>query len=322
MSPRPLRLAALLAPGLILAACGGGTDSSSSPTVAAAPPAQQEALVGTGGRSGGGEAGSLQIPVQQANRDGAALTATASGTLDRANPFFKGFGNGRSCATCHDEGNGWSIGPDSLAARFNVSNGNDPIFKLVDGANSPAAATGTLDQTRVAYSMLLTKGLIRVGMPIPTGAEFTLVRADDPYKYASARELSLFRRPLPTTNLKFVSSVMWDNRETFTDAQSNTCIVGARPARCFASVDFDLLHQSNSAVRGHAEAAQDLTAAEQRAIVDFEKTLFTTQLVSKDAGNLTEAGALGGPDGDRLHGRHLPGHSPVVHRLRSGLPPR
>lgn len=30
---------------------------------------------------------------------------------------------------------------------------------------------------------------------------------DDPYHYASAAELALFRRPLPTTNLKFDSTV-------------------------------------------------------------------------------------------------------------------
>jgi hypothetical protein len=44
---------------------------------------------------------------------------------------------------------------------------------------------------RVAYSMLLTKGLVRVGIGIPDGAEFELVAVDDPYGYASARELSL-----------------------------------------------------------------------------------------------------------------------------------
>ena len=36
--------------------------------------------------------------------------------------------------------------------------------------------------------MLLTRGVIRIGMPLPSGAEFTLVRADDPYRYASAQK--------------------------------------------------------------------------------------------------------------------------------------
>ncbi len=53
------------------------------------------------------------------------------------------------------------------------------------------------------------------------GAEFELVAVDDPYGHASAQDLSLFRRPLPATNLKFLSTVMWDGRETFKDPASH-----------------------------------------------------------------------------------------------------
>jgi hypothetical protein len=49
-------------------------------------------------------------------------------------------------------------------------------------------------------------------------AEFELVSVQDPYGYAghnaNGDELSLFRRPPPTTNLGFLSTVMWDGRET------------------------------------------------------------------------------------------------------------
>lgn len=237
----------------------------------------------------------LITPLPQPNPAGAALTRTNSGVIDTANPFFKAFGNGRSCASCHQESAGWSVTPQNLQARFAQSNGNDPIFRLNDGANSPNAASASVEQKRQAYSMLLSKGLIRVGLPIPAGAEFTLVKVDDPYGYASAQELSLFRRPLPSTNLNFQSVLMWDARETLADAQSKLCIVGSRPAQCFASMDFDLLHQANSAVTGHAQAAQGLTAAEQRSIVDFEKSLITAQVSSNLAGSLAGAGATGGP---------------------------
>ncbi|WP_229457917.1 cytochrome C [Massilia glaciei] len=274
-----------ITPGLLLvallSACGGGGAPTTAPV--------SLPTIGTG------PAPTPAAPGAQANRDGSALTTTAAGFIDTANPFFKPLGNGRSCATCHAQAEGWSITPPALAARFANTNGTDPVFRLIDGANSPNALAVTLDQKRLAYSMLLTKGLIRVGLPVPAGAEFTLLRADDPYGYASATELSLFRRPLASTNLKFASSVMWDNRETTADANSTSCIRGAVPALCFGPIDADLLHQANGAVRGHAEAAQDLTAAEQRAIVDFEKSLFTAQLTSTAAGDLTAAGALGGP---------------------------
>jgi len=93
--------------------------------------------------------------------------------------------------------------------------------------------------------MLLDKGLIRVGIGIPRDAEFELIAADDPYRYASAAELSLFRRPLPATNLKFLTAVMWDGRETFADPASRDCILGT--PSCFASIHFDLADQANGA---------------------------------------------------------------------------
>src|SRR5262249_9071614 len=131
---------------------------------------------------------------------------------------------------------------------------------------------------RSAYSMLLTKGLIRVGIGIPANAEFELVWVDDPYGFASASQLSLFRRPLPSTNLKFLSTVMWDGRETF-------------PGK---TIDFDLLDQANGATQGHAQAAQAISPATARAIVDFEMGLFTAQSFDDNAKNLTARNALGG----------------------------
>jgi hypothetical protein len=233
--------------------------------------------------------------VPKENANGTSLTISASGGIDNANPFFKPMGNGRSCASCHSENAGWSVTPNDLQARFTLSSGNDPVFRTVDGANSPHAAVATIDQKRLAYSMLLTKGVIRVGIGIPAGAEFSLVRVEDPYGYASATELSLFRRPLPSANLKFLSTVMWDARETIPAAAGPNCILGANPARCFASIDTGLLRQAADAVRGHAEAAQELSAAEQRAIVDFEAGLFAAQASTRSAGALTEAGGRGGP---------------------------
>ncbi|WP_374357061.1 hypothetical protein, partial [Chitinimonas sp.] len=136
----------------------------------------------------------LLAPVD--NGEGASATFTSAGSIDTGNLFFKPLGNGRACASCHDQGAGWSITPDTLARRFSASNGLDPVFRLNDGANSPNAKVDTQDQRFAAYSMLRSKGLIRVGLGIPAGAEFTLAAVDDPYGYASAKELSLFRRPL------------------------------------------------------------------------------------------------------------------------------
>ncbi len=138
------------------------------------------------------------------NEEGASATVTLapSGAIDTTNPFFQPQGNGRSCATCHDQQAGWSITPDTLAKRFKDSDGLDPVFRTNDGAVSPNAPVATTAERERAYAMLLSKGLIRVGLPIPAGAEFELLSVDDPYHFATAAELSLFRRPLPTTNLQ------------------------------------------------------------------------------------------------------------------------
>ena len=141
--------------------------------------------------------------------------------------------------------------------------------------------------------MLLDKGLIRVGIGIPADAEFELIATDDPYGYAHAGELSLFRRPLPSANLKFLSTVMWDGRETFKDPASKDCILGT--ATCFASMHFDLDHQAGDATTGHAQAPLQPSVEQREAIIAFESALFTAQIFDDMAGHLTARGGLGGP---------------------------
>jgi hypothetical protein len=228
------------------------------------------------------------------NPTGFAATFSTTGSIDFSNPFFQSLGtNGRSCGSCHQPSDGWTVTPEHVQARFDLTGGTDPIFRTNDGSNSPNADVSTIEARRSAYSMLLNKGLIRVGIGIPSNAEFELAAVDDPYGYASANELSLFRRPLPSTNLKFLSTVMLDGRETFLDPTSTDCILGT--TKCFASMHFDFAHQSNSATVGHAQAALPLTDEQREAIVAFETTLFTAQVFDRDAGELTARHANGGP---------------------------
>jgi hypothetical protein len=228
------------------------------------------------------------------NPTGIAASYSTVGRIDLDNPFFKSFGtNGRSCATCHAPSDAWTITPASIQARFAASEGMDPLFRTNDGSVSPNADVSTVEARRSAYRMLLDKGLIRVGLPIPDHAEFVLVGVDDPYGYASARELSLFRRPLPATNLRFLSTVMWDGRETFIDPASPNCILGT--SECFASLHFDLADQANGATLGHAQAAQPLPEPEREAIVAFESALYTAQVFDEAAGVLIARKAGGGP---------------------------
>src|SRR4051812_48871644 len=73
-----------------------------------------------------------------ANSTGQATTVDINGTLDRdgnSNPFFQDLGtNGRSCVTCHQPSDGWTITPAHVQARFSASRGLDPIFASNDGS--------------------------------------------------------------------------------------------------------------------------------------------------------------------------------------------
>ena len=259
-SPSPIGLAAALAIAapFMLAACdiGVGPDTVST------------------------EAAAVSMTSNFTNASGAHATVSTTGSIDSTNAFFQSLGtNGRACVTCHDASTAWSITPASVQARFNATNGTDPIFRLNDGANAPNLPVATLAQRKTAYSMLLNRGVIRVGLPMPANAEFDLVAVDDPYWYASANELSLFRRPLPTTNLPFLSGVMWDGRES---------VAGATMTQ-------NLARQANDATLGHAQASVALTAAQQNSIVAFETALFTAQTSDSVVGSLSAAPATGGP---------------------------
>jgi cytochrome c peroxidase len=211
------------------------------------------------------------------NASGELQTFNVNGAIDLQNPFFKDLGtNGRSCVTCHQPQNAWSITPANVQARYILSRGRDPIFRSNDGSN----CDGSTSLSPREYSLLLTRGLIRIAIDVPSGAEFAIEGIEDPYDCGgSLTKASMYRRPLPSTNLKFVSAVMWDGRES-------------APTR---TIFEDLLHQSNEATIGHAQASLPLTSQERQEIVNFEMGLFTAQARDDQAGSLTAKGAAGGP---------------------------
>jgi hypothetical protein len=211
---------------------------------------------------------------------GVQRTITTADSFDFDNPFFQDLGtNGRSCVTCHQPDQAWTVRPDRIRDRFQQSDGLDPIFRSNDGSNCEGADVSTLDKRRTAFSLLLNKGLIRVGLPVPANAEFTIEDVDDPYNCgAPFTQASLFRRPLPSTNLRFLSTVMWDGRET---------VAGQ-------AISDDFATQSNDATTGHAQGAP-LPMSMRQEIVKFELGLFTAQTSDHGAGSLLADGAKGGP---------------------------
>ena len=226
--------------------------------------------------------------------DGALANLNLSGPTDTTtNPFFLSLGtNGRSCVSCHQPGDAFSVTPPHLRERFETTKGTDPIFRPVDGANCPIANVSTLEARREAYSLLLTRGLIRVGITVPANADYQVVSVYNRYGCNATDVISMYRRPLPTTNLPFLSTVMFDGRES-TPATGTTKILYTNYPTSLLS---DLAHQSLDATVGHAQGdGTRPTPEEQQQIVDFETKLFTAQIQDRRAGVLDEGGAKGGP---------------------------
>jgi cytochrome c peroxidase len=236
--------------------------------------------------------------LQNPDPTGTVETYNLGGPTDTAtNSFFQSLGtNGRACVTCHEPRSAWSVSAASIQQRFDESDGTDPIFRPVDGANCSSDDVSTLAAKRSAYSLLLSKGLIRIFLPLaatqlgtnpPVPRNYEITAVSDPYGCTDLSSnppvISVYRRPLPSANLRFLTecppnqitcaplSIMWDGREASFQSQS---------------IDATL---------GHAQALNPPTGAELAQIINFDTGIFDAQDFDKHAGNLHARQASGGP---------------------------
>lgn len=254
------------------------------------------------------------------------------------NAFFESLGtNGRSCATCHQPPSGMSISLRNVKARFNKTNGRDPLFAPVDGANCPSAVpaeytSGALfggrkgkgrRALRDASSLLLTRGVIRIPMPWPPKdeagnpkpVEFTIRLVQDapgcnkdPDYGMGKGFVSVYRRPLIASQLDF---------KTVRQAGSTASVPILPGSVMWDGRERSLEQQAIDATRGHAQATSDPSPDKVAQIVAFENRIFGAQLVDRGARRLDADGALGGPvnlfraetDDDGVGG--LPPGSPI-----------
>lgn len=225
---------------------------------------------------------------QVSDPTGFISTFTPGGAVPTANnAFFSSLGsNGRRCDSCHSPQAGWAMNPALAQATFQETQGQDPLFAPVDGSNCPnlGAAAQTLAQKAVASSELLTKGNIRVFLPIPANAQFTVSILNDPYGCESSTAfglptgvISMYRRVMNNANLTRNAqnglpqgTIMWDGREP------------------------TLQSQFLDATLGHAQATTPPTSAQIAQGVAFETGFFSAQEVDNQAGSLSTAPVTGG----------------------------
>jgi cytochrome c peroxidase len=213
-----------------------------------------------------------------------------------ANAFFTPLGtNNRTCETCHISDDAYTISP-ATAKNVARKNFRDPLFDPVDGGADCPPVSYFLPDARNA-SLMLQYALIREQIPIPSNAEFSIDSARNPKNCQIwplspdwdkiSGKLVVFRRPLPTTNLLFLSDVRWDARETRQPIITGQNFTNTGP------LDFDLGSQANGASVTH-ELSSPITGTQaQTDIVAFERNLFTAQLSLKTLKDLSDRGGPG-----------------------------
>ena len=219
-------------------------------------------------------------------------TYSNTGSVDLSGPFFQSLGtNGRTCETCHQPSNAFGLSAVNAQLRYFLTRGKDPLFAQFDGSTCP---TGPINN-----SLVVNNGLIRIGLTVPPNTtdpdppQYTITAVQDPYGCAlttdsqGVQTVSLYRRPLPTTNLGFLSAVMFDGRESL--------LYPLNSEQTFAAnLNTDLTQQAIDATLTHAQATQPPTAAQLSQIVGFELALNSAQQSDFLAGSLSTKGANGG----------------------------
>lgn len=256
---------------------------------------------------------------------GATTTAT--------NAFFQSLGtNGRSCATCHQPASGMSVSLADIQARYVASGAKDPIFAPVDGAVCPSAVPAAYTSPSIlgkrrgggkslasAYSLILTRGVFRIFLPVPADADYTIsVLSDptgcntnplynqvtDPTTGLTTQILSVYRRPLISSNLKFKTIVLSDtidfnNGDDPVDGTPDpldpTTGLIASGNIMWDGRELDLSTQAVDATLSHAQATTPPTAAQVAEMVAFENGIYSAQQIRLISGSLSTNGALGGP---------------------------
>ena len=206
------------------------------------------------------------------NRKGAVRT--------QDHPFFEALGtNRRACITCHQPANAMSLAAATLRERWRESEGKDPVFAAIDGANCPNLPPADIR----SHSLLLDRGVFRIFLPWPPKEkpEFRIEVVRDPTGCALTHGMiSVYRRPRMPANLDALVAgpdgpvLMADGREP------------------------DLRAQAMSAVLGHEQAVSQPSEARLRQIVEFESQLYAAQGADIRGGllNEREGPAVLGPD--------------------------
>jgi cytochrome c peroxidase len=248
ISVRAIKLVLALIAGMM----GGGVYCIGSGGAAAPALERQESIFGA-------EGGSLDVIIREIEREDSSLLGIDKlKAIKGAFNFFRPFpgGNGRSCATCHDPRDEFSLSPATVEARWQRlqrarlvnPNADDPLFRSID------ADDGDQD-----FTLLRTRALIKVRVQLPDRVRLT----DDP----TATHVTLSRAVPPLNMLKHTAPYQQD-----------------RTAKT-------LEEQALGAVNAHMEPTVQPTQEFLETVAEFQRHIFSSAKVRK----LSEAIDAGAP---------------------------
>jgi cytochrome c peroxidase len=187
------------------------------------------------------------------NTAGILRTTSTTGGFDRSNPFFNPLGKAFAvtCEHCHFAADGWGLSQPHAQQLFNSTSGTHPLFTPPTSSDPVSAAVAgnvdTVAKRRTMYNLMVDKGLSLVRRNFnPATADFTVLGVKPPAGFAlgqtptmipapdtgeqiidgtwylnytaaanaGAPQIWIYRRPLPTTNLPFVTTASWDGQDT------------------------------------------------------------------------------------------------------------
>jgi cytochrome c peroxidase len=162
--------------------------------------------------------------------------------------FFRPFpgGNGRSCATCHNPRDGFTLAPATVEARWqrlqrakrHDPGVTDPLFRPIDA-----------DDGKEDFTLLRTRALVKVRVALPTRVRLT----DDPV----ATQVTLSRAVTPLNMLKHTAPYQQDRSAATLEAQAL------------------------AAVQQHMEPAAPPTKEFLESVAEFQRHIFSSATVRK-----------------------------------------
>lgn len=257
------------------------------------------------------EGRSFPATLDYRNDNGTLRLLLDDGPLDtKGHPFFAAIGpNGRACVTCHQPADGMSLSASSAARQWTRKGAADPLFAAGDGSNCPSLP----QQLRSSHSLLVDHGLIRIARPWPPrdpagksiGTDFRIEMVRDPstcnldpkYGLAKAGMISVFRRPRPVANFKYIEAMgfAYDPKSGMplpVDPATGKPVSGNLMADGRVA---SLEAQMRDAASAHLGFLKNLDQQDIDRILDFERRLYVAQQIDRTGGALDAAGAMGGP---------------------------